>query len=210
MLLPDITAKDICQPIDSYPVIYEDDTVQRALSKLQFSLYNSTHKRRHLLVLDKNEQYIGLITLWDILALLQPEQFGEHQVDNLHYIKGWNVSIYAHSSSNFIRQLMWWASDEVWPSLEKHCEKIAGLKVKKLSRSLQSCSVEGNVCLKEVALIMHKKKVSTLPVMENGQFIGLIRAEDIILEAARVMMNMSTANKKAGKEQLMMPLAHSP
>lgn len=210
MLLPDITAKDICQPIDSYPVIYEDDTVQRALSKLQFALCNSAHKRRNLLVLDRNDQHVGLITLWDILALLQPNKFTEHHVDNLNYIKGWNISTYANSSSYFIQQLMWWVSDEVWPSLEKHCEGIADIKVKKLARSLHSSAVEGNFCLKEVATVMHKNNLFTLPVMENGKFIGVIRSEDIILEAARIMMAKTIANKKVGKDQLLMPLAHSP
>ena len=105
---------------------------------------------------------------------------------------------------------MWWVTDEVWSSLEKHCERIAGLKVKKLARSLQSCAVEGNSCLKEVATVMQKKNLFTLPVMENGQFIGVIRSEDIILEAARIMMNMTIANKKVGKDQIIMPLAHSP
>lgn len=210
MLLPVITAKDICQPIGSYPVIYEDDTVQRALFKLQFSLCNSTRKRRHLLVMNRNDEFVGLLSLWDILALLQPDQFAKHQIDAIDYIKGWNISVYTKPSDYFIRQLMFWAMDDGWPSLEKHCERIADIKVKKLARTLKSCAVHQEMCLKEVASLMQKKSVFTLVVMKDSQLVGIIRAEDIVLEAARILINMPMINEKAIRDPLMMPLAHSP
>lgn len=209
MLSPEITARSICQPIDSYPVIYQDDTVKRALVKLQFSLCNSSHKRRHLLVLDRNDRHTGWLTIWDILAILQPGWSNQYPVTNIDYVKGWNLSTYTNSSTYFIRQLVWWVSDDTWPSLEKHCEKIANIQVNKLARPLESCSVESSTCLKEVAAIMVEKNLFSLPVVDKGELVGFIRSEDIILEVARIMMNIEVDKVKKDKK-MAIPVAHSP
>ncbi|MEG6616862.1 CBS domain-containing protein [Peptococcaceae bacterium 1198_IL3148] len=190
MMMPDITAKDIIQPLDSYPSIYIDDNIKRALSKLQFSLCNSHLKRRSLLVLNRDDKMVGWINLWDILALIQPRKINDAEIIDLEYIKGWNLAGYSKSSSHYIRHLVWWVSDDVWPSLEKHCERIADMKITNLVRPIEAYAVQYDTCLKEVVAVMYEKNLFTLPVVEKEELIGFIRAEDIILETARIMMNL--------------------
>jgi predicted transcriptional regulator len=209
MIKPDITAKDIIQSLDSYPSIYADDTIKRALSKFQFSLCNSHFKRRNLLVLDRVDKQVGWITLWDILSLIQPGKMNKAEIMDMEYIKGWNLSWYSKPSSYYIRQLVWWVSDDVWPSLEKHCERIADMKITSLVRPIDSCLIKHDTSLKEVAAVMYEKNLFTLPVVEEEKLIGFIRAEDIILETARVMMKLP-AVRDNDHTALAVQIANSP
>lgn len=209
MIKPDITAKDIIQSLDSYPLIYIDDTIKRALSKFQFSLCNSHLKRRNLLVLNREDEQVGWITLWDILSLIQPGKMNNSEIMEMEYIKGWNLAGFSKSSSYYIRQLVWWVSDDLWPSLEKHCERIAEMKITSLVRPIESCSIKHDTSLKEVAAVMYEKNLFTLPVVEKEKLIGFIRAEDIILETARIMMKLPTFKNNEHDAQTI-KIAHSP
>jgi hypothetical protein len=211
MLTPDLTARDIIHQLDSYPTIYQDDSVKRALSKFQFSLSNNSLKRRNLLVLDREDKEIGWITLCDVLAIIQPGKTNISQATDLEYINGWNISGFSNSSAYYIRHLVWWVSDDTWPSLEKQCAKIADMQVKNLVRPIKSCCIEASTSLKEVAAVMYEKNLFTLPVIDDKEkLIGFVRAEDIVLEAARIIMNLPEPSQNELAGQLKLNMAPTP
>ncbi|MBM7853995.1 putative transcriptional regulator [Desulfohalotomaculum tongense] len=182
-------AKDIMVPSDRYPVIYEDETIKRVLSKFQFSLCSKQSKRRNLLVLNRNDEPIGWVTLRDILAAVHPS--------NLDYTNKhkWNLQGLTGPSAYFARELMNWVSNDTLNSLADQCQKISNLRVDKLVRPLESGAVHAETPLNAVASIMYEKNLSTLPVVENGKLVGFVRAEDIIMEMASILIN-TTVNKK--------------
>lgn len=179
----DKIARDIMLPVDTYPVIYENETVKRALCKLQYFLLSSTVKRRNLLVLDGNEQPVGWVSLCDLLTVVQP-----HSIVN-GYVKGWNISCFTNSTMHYARELLNAAGLKTYESLEDLCEKLEDIKIKDFVRPLESGAVQIDTSLHTVAAIMSKNNISTLPVVEKGKLMGFIRAEDIIIEMAKLVMN---------------------
>jgi predicted transcriptional regulator len=184
------TVKDLMLPVDSYPIIYENETVKRILSKFQFSLSSNQIKRRNILVLDRNDKPIGWITLRDILKVIQPTSTLKG------YVQGWNLASLSSSSAYFARELIKSGKNHQWKTLTELCESIAEKIITDLVRPLESGAVHANSSLEEAATIMADKNISTLPVVEQGKLVGFIRAEDIVLEVAKVVMNTPSKKEK--------------
>ncbi|MEG6616869.1 CBS domain-containing protein [Peptococcaceae bacterium 1198_IL3148] len=184
------TAKDIMLPVDSYPIIYENDTVKRALSKFQFSLCSYQNKRRNLLVLDQEDKPIGWVTLRDILSVIQP-------ISTLKsYIQGWNLADYNGPATYFAREFYNSIDSNYWQkTLTELCENLADKIITDIIRPLESGAVHANTSLHTAATIMSENNISTLPVVEQGKLVGFIRAEDIVLEMAKVVMNVPHTEK---------------
>ncbi|MTI81265.1 MAG: CBS domain-containing protein [Firmicutes bacterium] len=180
------TAKDIMKSADSYPIAYNDETIKRVLSKFQFSLTSKHSKRRNILVINRNDEPVGWVNLRDVLASIHPSNLGNNTEQNLTLqgLKG--------PSAYFARELMSWVSnDTLVNSLAEQCEKASELKIEKILRPLESGAVHAGTPLNVVASIMYENNLSTLPVVENGKLIGFIRAEDIVMEMASILINTS-------------------
>ena len=191
MSSPDkLTAKDIMLPADSYPVIYEDETVKRAFSKFQLSLLSRQNKRRNLLVLDRHDKPIGWVTLQDIFKIMYSGNL------SLKNVRGWNLARLSGPSAYFAKELLNWSPNNIWESLDKNCQKVAGLKISEILRPLESGAVHASASLNAVAAVMSENNLSTLPVVENGKLVGFVRAEDIILEMAKLVMSPDEDKEK--------------
>lgn len=196
-----LTAKDIMVSADSYPVIYEDETIKRVFSKFQFSLTSSYNKRRTLLVLDRSDKPIGWITLQDLLKKIYSYNLG---LKNVH---GWNLSTFTGPSAYFAKELLSLFSKDSWMSLDQNYSRIADLKITELLRPLESGAVHADTSLDAVAVIMTEKNLSTLPVVEHGKLVGFVRAEDIFLEMAKIVAD---ADKDVKKDKTKIPATENP
>lgn len=63
--------------------------------------------------------------------------------------------------------------------IEKEINKMTGAKVKDIC-TLQPISVTEGTPVEEIATIMAEKKVHTLPVLRDGQLVGVVGKTDII------------------------------
>lgn len=70
--------------------------------------------------------------------------------------------------------------------MEQELKKISGSQVSDIC-SYELVSVTSETDLEELATLMAEKKVHTLPVMDNGQLVGVIGKSDIIRTIAEGM-----------------------
>ncbi len=179
-----VTARDIMMPVSACPVIYEDETIERALTKFQFLFCSNQSKKLSLVVINRRDIPIGWLLPEDLLAIILGKS----------YTNRYNLSELAGPFAHYAREVINLLPNS-WETLTEQCHKAAGKQVGESIRLFKNNAVNAEAAFKEVVSVMHKHKLYTLPVVDRDKLIGFVKLEDIMLEMAGI-----TA----------MPAAHSP
>ena len=145
-------AKDIM--ITSFDVVHKDALVEDAIKMISRGRIRPTgHKTESLLVIDDFRKLTGVITMFDILYHLRPS-FLNYGVDGDELGFEWDVYL-----ERFISDLK-----------SKLIEQI-------MSEDLKSAKPDEHLMV--VLDRMVKNKYRRLPVLENGQPVGVVYLPDI-------------------------------
>ena len=188
------TARDIMMPLYACPVIYEDETIKRALIKFQFLLCSNQSKKLLLVVINRQDIPIGWLLPEDLLAAI----FGKS------YKSRHNLSELTGPFAHYVREIINLVPDS-WETLTEQCHKAAGKQVGEIIRLFKNDAVDGEAGFKEVISVMHRHNLYTLPVIDRNKLIGFVRAEDIMLEMLRMLIDAPLQTKFTA-----VPAAHSP
>ncbi|MBM7853990.1 CBS domain-containing protein [Desulfohalotomaculum tongense] len=189
-----VLAGDIMMPADNCTVIYEDETVQRALLKIQFMLCSGKGKCRVLLVLNAEDKPVGWVALTDILAVM------ERSINNKGFMMLSNLT---GPSAYIARQMMNWFPDDIYRYAEHRLENSVDIKMKSLMRSWQVVFVSPDAALSTLVSVMSKNSLTILPVVKNEHLVGFVFEEDIVVELARLVLGFH-----GRKEKLLLSPAH--
>lgn len=146
--------RDIMVPIEEYPVVSEDAMVIEAIQKLRESSHQQDgtwYGFHSLIVLNKKEELVGILTLKSLLLALQMREFVEH------ILKGDPTALF------FAPELV---SD-------------LRINVRKIMRPLNLLTVQEDDAIMEALLIIIKNNINSLPVMAGTRPVGVLRTIDL-------------------------------
>lgn len=160
--IPDV--QKIMIPIDRYPCIRGSEPIGNGVALI---LAHSSADNQHLhyeelLVIDDNDQLVGMLNITTLLSSFFPSILGDS-----------SLSVYVGKKQSFT---------DLSVLLEEHfrveCKRQAETAVSNYMRKPHR-SVDGSMSLLHALEIMIKDQENTLPVTENGILLGAIRVADI-------------------------------
>lgn len=146
--------RDIMVPIEEYPVVSEDATVAEAIARLRDSLHQKDgtwYGFQSLMVLNNNEELVGILTLKGLMVALQMREFIEH------ILKGDPTGLF----------------------FAPHLISDLRINVRKIMRPLDLITVQEDASVMEALLIIVKKNINSLPVMAGKKPVGVVRTIDL-------------------------------
>ncbi len=188
------TAGDIMLPASNFPLIYEDETIKRALTKFQFILPSQQGEKHVLVVINRKDEPIGWFALQDLLRVILGSG----------YKNQYNLSQLTGPYASFARIMVSVLPDD-WDKLSEQCCRVADRHIGAYCRPLEKDAVDVNAGIKQVASLMNQKNLYIMPVVEKGKLRGFIRSEDIILEMGKELAEAPFPGKTSA-----IPVAHSP
>lgn len=160
--IPDV--QEIMIPIDRYPCIRDDEPIGNGVALiLKHSSADNHHLHyEELLVIDGNDQLVGMLNIANILSSFFPSILGDY-----------SHQVYAGKKQSFT---------DLSVLLEEHfrveCRRQSSTAINKYMRKPHR-SIDGAMSLLHALEIMIKDQENTLPVTENGILLGAIRVADI-------------------------------
>ena len=160
--IPDV--QKIMIPIDRYPCIRGDEPIGNGVALiLEHSSADNQHLHyEELLVIDGNDQLVGMLNTATILTSFFPSILGNY-----------SHQIYVGKKQPFT---------DLSVLLEEHfrleCKRQSITAVNKYMRKPHR-SIDGSMSLLHALEIMIRDQANTLPVTENGILLGAVRVADI-------------------------------
>lgn len=151
------TAADIMVPIDSYVTINEEATLYEAIKALQGAMHSegkAWHGHRSVLVLSDGGKLVGILTMRGLLRAA-----GLKDLDEDPGIKAESWGWY------YVHQL----------------REETKVRVRDIMRPLELYTVDVEVSVLDVALALLKYQVNSLPVMQKGRQVGIVRSIDVFM-----------------------------
>lgn len=145
--------RDIMVPIEEYPVVSEDTMVLEAIKTLResFHLKDGTwYGFQSLIVLNKKEELVGILTLKSLLLALQMREFVEH------ILKGDPTALF----------------------FEPKLGGDLRINVSKIMRPF-NMNVQEEATIMEALLIIIKNNINSLPVLSGTRPVGVLRTIDL-------------------------------
>lgn len=146
--------RDIMVPIEEYPVVYDDAMVLEAIHALR----DSSHQKDgtwygflSLMVLNRKDELVGILTLRSLLVALQIRDFVEH------ILKGDPTGLF------FTPQL----------------QADLRINVRKIMRPLDLITVQEDASIMEALLTIVKNNINSLPVLAGTRPVGVVRTIDL-------------------------------
>jgi CBS domain-containing protein len=160
--IPDV--QKIMIPIDRYPCIREDEPIGNGVALiLEHSSADNQHLHyEELIVIDGNDQLVGMLNITGILSSFFPSIMG----DSSH-------QVYFGKKTPFTD-----LSVLLGDNFRVECRRQALTSVNKYMRKPHR-SIDGSMSLLHALEIMIKDQENTLPVTENGILLGAVRVADI-------------------------------
>lgn len=165
--------QDLLIPLAEYPNIHEDSALRDAFAAIEQGL--ATGKRfRHVLVLDKKGNLVGLLGMRDILRGVFPDYLratlpGETRCET--------------SLPQYPAFALLWQE-----SFHTQCKEEA-LKPVKAHMAPVTATVAPSDPATKAAYLMVFTDSSMLPVVDNGSVVGVIRMVDVFNEASKVVLH---------------------
>lgn len=157
-----IKVRDLMVPVKEHPVIYEDAPVAEATRELRSSFHEKDgtwYGFQSLLVLDRKERLVGILTLRGLLKAFKIQALYDH------LLKG------DPSGIMFIKPFS--------NSLE--------ITVKDIMRPLKLVTVQQDSSILEAVQIICRKKVNSLPVMDDHKLVGIVRTLDLFWSVGELL-----------------------
>jgi CheY-like chemotaxis protein/predicted transcriptional regulator len=166
------SVQDVMIPIDDYTTIERDQTIKEAILRLKrsFILKVATSKimetgHRSILVFDRNDSVIGVLTIEDLLRAIMPA-----------YINAPKPSM--ADSIQF--------SPMFWQGM--FTKEIKALVCKRVDEVMSPApiAIDCEANLMEAAYTMILNNARRLVVMAEGKVVGMIREQDLFFEMERI------------------------
>lgn len=149
------TVREIMVPIAAYPKVYEDAPLSEVIDLLrEYTLpeRGAWHGYQSVLVYDRRGTLVGLLTLRGLLRLVR--------------LRHLEKDLRATGAS-------WGAF--YW---QRHRE-TRGVRVRDIMRPVRAVTVTAGDTVLKAALIMLWRHFNSLPVVENGHVVGMVRLLDV-------------------------------
>lgn len=146
--------RDIMVPIEEYPVVYEDAMVIEAINTLRESFHRKDgtwYGFQTLMVLNKEDELVGILTLRSLLKALQMREFVEH------ILKGDPTGLF----------------------FTPHLQNDLRIDVRKIMRPLNLITVQEDAIIMEALLAIVKNNINSLPVLAGTRPVGVVRTIDL-------------------------------
>jgi CBS domain-containing protein len=153
--------REVMIPLEDYPHIPQWFTLRQAVAIVRESAikYAGVFKPRALLVFDKDHRLVGLLTLRDLVKGLKPD-----------FLKG---------AADFPAEM----DDWLGPDLKKQAERPVSEVMGPIKASVQA----DDSLVRALSLII-KENVGTMPVMEEGRVLGMVRLTELFLEVSKAIL----------------------
>jgi len=151
------TAADIMVPINDYVYISKNATLFDAIKELKNAMHSqggAWHGHRSVLVIGDNGKLAGILTMSGLLRAASIKELDE------------DPHIKAES----------WG----WYYVNKMRQE-SKVRVLDVMRPLGLYTIKSNATVLEVALALLKYQVNTLPVMQKGKPVGIVRSIDVFM-----------------------------
>ena len=176
------SVKDLLVPLKDCATVHVDRPLREAIAELQ-TVYCEIESgkcteagHRTSLVLDDNEILVGILDFQAILKVLIPEITGSLS----QKLQALGVSIaFAESDAPHL--------DESNQKFRERVIKNAETKVGDIMLKLRGKNATTDMTLVDALKIMHRNKVTVLPVYENDKLVGILRDSDLFLATAAVL-----------------------
>ncbi len=144
-------------PIESYVTISEEATLYEAIKALQSAMHSegrAWHGHRSVLVLGEDNSLVGILTM---RGLLRAAGLKELEEDPQIKAESWG-----------------------WYYVNRLREETK-VRVRDVMRPLELYTVDAGATVLDVALVLLKQQVNSLPVMHEGKVIGIVRTLDVFM-----------------------------
>ena len=168
--MPEKKVRDLMIPISRYSTVSTEDTVGEAIALLRKSYRRQDggeyEGHRSVLVVDGEQRPVGILTYRELIRAIEPWFLYPSKLEERI---SWPVEV---------PEIPW----EGFFSERTRAE--ARRKVKEIMRPINLVTVEADAPLMKAVHLMVEHTVGTLPVMEAGRVIGVIRIGEIFMEVA--------------------------
>ena len=168
-----IKVKELMVPLNDYATVPREATLReavRALEKAQLVLEPMQYHHRAILVLDKNGNVLGKLTMKDILIALEP---------NYGKLEGMEVLSRSGHSAELINSMLGKSAFWIEP-LKFVCERAVQLKVKDVVKPPEESEhVDENAPLGEAIHQLIVYPYYSLLVTREKKIVGILRLSDV-------------------------------
>ena len=168
-----ITVKELMVPLKEYATVPKEATLQEAilaLDEAQKAFDPSKHKHRAILVLGKNKEVVGKISMFDILMALEPK-----------YVKLEAEGVLSSSgfSPDLIKSML--EDSALWcEPLQFVCKRAPKINVTDFMETPgEGLYVDENATLGEAIHQMIIQKHHSLLVTSGDEVVGILRLSDV-------------------------------
>ena len=148
------TVQSIMIPKEDYPVIRQEKFISEAINVLSVFFHQKDGTWfgfQSLLVVNHKETPVGILTLRSLLKALKMQASGDHLTKNRSF------------------------SDFYFP----HYIDDGNITVKEIMRPINTVSVQKDSPVFEALLVVVKRRVNSLPVMDKKKLVGILRTIDL-------------------------------
>lgn len=165
------TIRDIMVPLAEYPHLYDNATLKDAFATLR-EAFTTGKRYRHILVLNKQGQLIGILGMRDILRGLFPD-----------YLRTKEHPHYQDPIPDFPALTLIWAE-----TCQSQCPAAAEHPVRDFMSPIPGkVQIDDPITKAAYLLVIHD--TSMLPVVEGERLIGVVRMIDVFNAASRVVLH---------------------
>lgn len=174
--------KDLMIPLKECAITHIDKPLREAATEMR-TVYCEVETgkcteagHRTSLVLDNNEKLVGILDFQAILKVLIPEIAGSIS----QKLQAIGVSIaFAEGDASHL--------DESSQRLKARVTKNAETRVGDIMLKIRGKNATSDMTLVDALKLMHRNKVTTLPVYENDKLVGVLRDSDLFLATAGIL-----------------------
>jgi len=156
------TAGDLAIPIDAYPHLHKDQTLQEAIGIVRSFTCEEPLQFSELLILNDKERLIGRVTVREMLQGLEPSLLKKK--------KKWQFEGLQADYPNLA--ILW---EE---SFFEKCHERAGRPIKEFLSPIKTTVKATDPLLKILYIMMHKNE-SNLPVVKKKKIVGVVRSNEV-------------------------------
>ena len=158
----DETAGDFAIPLDVYPHIREDQTLDEAIGVIRSYTCEDQLQFSELLILNDQEQVIGRVTVREMLQGLEPR-----------LLKKKKESEFEGLEADYPNLAILWEE-----SFFKQCHKRGGRPIKEFMSPIKTTVKATDPLLKVLYIMMHENE-NNLPVLEKKKIVGVVRSKEV-------------------------------
>jgi signal-transduction protein with cAMP-binding, CBS, and nucleotidyltransferase domain len=153
--------REVMIPLEDYPHIPQWFTLRQAVAIVRESAikYAGVFSPRAVLVFSKDHQLVGILTLRALLKGLKPD--------------------FLRSDVPFATDM----DDVLGPDIKKQAER----PVSEVMAPVRA-SVQADDSLVRAMFLIIKENVGTMPVMEEGRVLGMVRLTELFLEVSQAIL----------------------